>query len=151
MPNLKNYTSTVAVSTSIGRIERILVRNKARNIYKKYNDDEQLESIMFEVEVKGNLIAFKLPARVKQCFDVMWLEKKRPRAGTKQKLKEQSERTAWKIVCDWVEIQMSMIQLEQAEFMQIFLPYAYNPLTDTTFYEQVEKKGFKQLSYEGNK
>ena len=69
---------------------------------------------------------------------------KRPQAGTYERIKEQSERTAWKILCDWVEIQCSMIHLQQAELAEIFLPYYYNPESNKTLWDQV-KEGSVQL------
>ena len=71
---------------------------------------------------------------------------KRPNSDTKERVRKQAERTAWKIVSDWVQIQLSMIMLEQAEPLQVFLPYAWNPETEKTFYNQLKETGFKQLS-----
>ena len=38
-----------------------------------------------------------------------------------------------------------MIQYEQAEPMQIFLPYVCNSATELTFFEQFKDGGFKQF------
>lgn len=48
--------------------------------------------------------------------------KKKKRADFAQ----QAERTAWKIVQDWVEVQMSMIQTRQADFEEVFMPYLFD-------------------------
>lgn len=49
----------------------------------------------------------------------------------------QSDRTAWKILSDWVDIQVTMIQLEQAEFTEVFLPYFYDQKSNKTLFEKV--------------
>lgn len=143
--NLKNYTSTVPAITSMGRIERALVQAGATDISKKYNEDKVCTAITFRMLVNRNPVFFQLPAKVNACFDVFWKEVKRPRPDTKRTTMEQAERTAWKIVCDWVEVQLSMILLEQAEALEIFLPYVYNPATETTFYNQLKNSEFKAL------
>lgn len=142
--NLKNYTSTVPAVTSMGRIEQCLVKAGATDISKKY-EDGICRAVTFRMMVNGGPLFFQLPAKVDPCFDVLWKEVKRQRPESRQKTKEQAERTAWKIVSDWVEIQMSMIMLEQAEALEVFLPYAYNPATDTTFYNSLKQGGFKAL------
>lgn len=150
--NLKNYTSTIPAITSIGRIQKALVEAGATDISMKYDPITKLcVAITFRIILPGNLpMFFQLPAKIQPCFDVLWKEVKRPRSETKQIIKEQAERTAWKIVSDWVEIQLSMILLEQAEPLQVFLPYAYNPATQTTFYEQLKDGNFKALLKENN-
>lgn len=142
--NLKNYTSTVPAVTSMGRIELALVKAGATDISKKYADGI-CKAITFRMMVNANPLFFQLPAKVDACFDVLYKEVKRPRPDTKRLIREQAERTAWKIISDWVEIQLSMILLEQADALEIFLPFAYNPATDTTFYNQLKAGGFKAL------
>lgn len=142
--NLKNYTSTTPVSSSMGKIEKALVSAGATDISKTYEDGICI-AIKFRMLVAGRPLFFMLPARVTACFEVMWKEVKRPRPNTKQLIRDQAERTAWKIVCDWVEVQLSMIMLEQAEALEVFLPYVYNPTTEQTFYNQLKEKGFKAL------
>jgi len=142
--NLKNYTSTTPASTSMGKIEKCLVTAGATNISKTY-ENNICTAITFRMVVNDRPLFFQLPARVEACFEVFWKEVKRPRPDTKVKTREQAERTAWKIICDWVEVQLSMILLEQADALEVFLPYVFNPETNQTFYNQLKDKGFKAL------
>jgi hypothetical protein len=143
--NLKNYTSTVPATTSMGRIENALVKAGATDISKKY-DNGICIAITFRMVENGQPLFFKLPARVEHCFTVLWKEVQKLQAGTKEKTREQAERTAWKIISDWVEIQLSMILLEQALPLQVFLPYVYDPATELTFFERLEQSNFKMLT-----
>lgn len=142
--SLKNYTSTVPAITSMGRIEQCLVKAGATDINKKYADGI-CKAITFRMIVNNHVLFFQLPAKVDKCFDVLFKEVKKPRPDTKNNIRAQAERTAWKIICDWVDIQLSMILLEQADALEIFLPFAYNPATGTTFYNQLKEGGFKAL------
>lgn len=143
--NLKNYTSSVPAMTSMGRIETALVKAGATDISKKYEDGVCV-AITFRLLTNGTALFFKLPARVNRCFTVLWNEVKRPKSGTKELIRSQAERTAWKIISDWVDIQLSMILLEQALPLQVFLPYVYDPQTDQTFFERMESQNFKLLT-----
>lgn len=145
MKNLKNYTSEVPASRSIGRIEELLISIGAKNINKQY-EDGIIKSFIFLIDLNGTTLSFKLPAKVSIVEKVLWKEIKRPNAGTKERIQKQAERTAWKIVHDWVEIQCSMILLEQAEIAQIFLPYHYDPSTNKTLWERVKDNDIKLLT-----
>ncbi len=143
--NLKNYTSEVPAITSMGRIEKCLVQAGASDISKKYSDGV-CSAITFRIPVNGIPTYFLLPARVDACFKVLWAQFTKPGSADKKKWLGQAERTSWKIVADWVEIQLSMIQLEQAELLQIFLPYAYDPMSNETFYDRLKSNNFKMLT-----
>lgn len=142
--NLKNYTSEVPAITSMGRIEKCLVEAGATDISKKY-EDGVCRAIRFRMPVNNIPLFFELPAKVDACFKVLWAEISRPRPDTRKKTEQQAERTAWKIVSDWVEVQMSMIRLEQAEALQVFLPYVWDPASEQTFYDKLKKANYKAL------
>lgn len=145
--NLKNYTSTVPASTSITRICRALVEAGATDISQKYDPDTKTcIAISFRVVITGHIpMFFQLPAKVDPCFNVLWKEVKRPHSDTKKKTMEQAERTAWKIVSDWVDIQLAMLQLQQADLLEVFLPYVYDPAKEKTFYQGLKELNFKGL------
>jgi hypothetical protein len=76
----------------------------------------------------------------------MEAEVRKPHRGTLERIAEQAERTAWSLLRDWVHIQVTMIQMQQAEAMQIFLPYAYDGKNNQTLFEKLKGNGFKLLS-----
>jgi hypothetical protein len=143
--NIKNYTSGVPAERSINRIEKILVEMGATSVNKQYDSNKKIEAIAFLIIVNGNTIPFKLPAKASEVESVLIKSVKRMTEGTRMRIREQSERTAWKLVSEWVEIQMSMIQLKQADFIEVFLPYVYDYAQNKTFYQSIKDGGFKQL------
>ena len=55
---------------------------------------------------------------------------------TRQKVKcdrAQAERVAWRIVKDWVEAQMAILESEMVQMDEIFLPYMVNDNGQTLF------------------
>jgi hypothetical protein len=141
---IKNYTSGVPVDRTIARIEAILVRGGATNIIKDYKDGE-LDAVCFSVlhPGTGKYLTVRLPANVESVFRSLHETVKRPREGTVEKLRDQASRTAWKLMQDWVEVQMSLIQMHQVEFLQVFLPYVWDG--QRTFYTALKETGFKML------
>ena len=144
MINIKNYTSSVPAVTSINRIESLLVEVGATDINKKY-EDGKLKAISFMMLVEGRPIPFKLPARIHAVFDVLWSQYKRPQPGTKERVRAQAERTAWKILHEWTQIQISLIQLKQADFMELFLPHVYDHIHDKSYYTILKESKFRNV------
>lgn len=141
---IKNYTSTVPVERTITRIEMELIEGGAIGIQKEYNDGA-LKAISFSVLApEKRLISIRLPADVEAVYEIFKSQSKKPRPGTLDNLHAQAERTAWKLIQDWVEIQMSLIKMRQVEFLQVFLPYMWNG--KETFYATLKQGGFKMLT-----
>lgn len=149
---IKNYTSTIPASTSMARIEEMLVKAGARDIHKSYNNNQECDAIIFIMIVPGVVqpLHFKLPAKVEACYNALWKiyckSVKKPQEATKKTIRDQAGRTAWKIIHDWVDLQLTLIELEQAEPMELFLPYVYNPESKQTFFEHAKASQFKQLN-----
>lgn len=142
---IKNYTSSVPVDRTVAKIEAALVSGGAEDIHKTFKNG-LLEGVSFQIfdPTVGKKLAIRLPANHEAVFDALRGRVKKPRAGTLDKLREQASRTAWKIIQDWVEVQISLIQLGQAEFLQVFLPYVWDG--ERTFYTALKSGGFKLLA-----
>lgn len=54
-------------------------------------------------------------------FEILQKDPKVPRANS---TKEQAVRTAWRIVKDWVEAQMALVETRMVTTQQVFLTYA---------------------------
>lgn len=139
---MKIYTSTVSADKSISLIERALARAGANHISKTYSR-ESVDGFYFQLTVSDRPISFKLPVDTIAVRRVFEARISKPHKGTMNRIREQAERTAWKILLDWVEIQLSMIEMEQAKAIQIFLPYVFDG--EQTFFQRLEGSGFKQL------
>ncbi len=144
--NIKNYTSTVDASRSMARIEELLVEIGATNITKQYKDKvcTGITFLLFDQQLQQTL-PFHLKSQVEECFTILWKDVKRPRPDTRTTLQAQANKTAWKILSDWTEIQCSMILLGQAKPLQMFLPFMYDMKTSETLFDKVANGKLKLL------
>ena len=55
--------------------------------------------------------------------------------------REQAERVAWRILKDWVEAQMALLDIEMVRFEEIFRPYIETS-SGQTIYERLEERQF---------
>ncbi len=141
---LKNYTSGVPASKSVSHIEECLASHGAKSVVKQYNDGH-LVAVSFFMQIGDRLTPFRLPARINKVESVLHASVKRPREGTLTKLTEQAERTAWKIISDWVDAQMALVELQQAEISEIFMPYMWNERLQQSLYQRLQKMDFNLL------
>lgn len=136
--NIKNYTSEVEVSKSMAKIDDMLVEIGASNISKKYVDKICTGITFLYTDIKHEqTLAFHLKAQVNEVFETLWKDVTKPRPDTRNKIMQQANRTAWKILSDWTEIQCTMILLGRATPLQMFLPFLYDVDNDETFYDKV--------------
>ena len=133
-----NYTTTIEAYKTVSEIENILVKHKATSIMKNYNG-EAIESLSFLVDVGYNQIPIKMPAKVNECLKVLQNEKKK---NSKVKAtREQAERVAWRILKDWVEAQMALLEINMVKMEEVFMPYIVDK-TGQTLFEKLEEQRF---------
>lgn len=141
---VKNYTSQVPANRSVSHIEDRLVAHGAKNILKLY-EAQKLTGVAFIVAVNGKDMPFRLPARIDRVEKVLRGEVHRPRRGTLERIADQAERTAWRLLADWVDVQMSLVELDQVELIEVFMPYIYDHAKNQTFFERMKSNGFAML------
>ncbi len=135
-----NYTTTVDAFKTVSEIEYILMKHKAKSIMKNC-EGETITGLSFLIDTGTQQIPVRLPVKVKECLEVLKKEKRdNPRKQIKD-TREQAERVAWRILKDWVEAQMALLDIEMVRFEEIFLPYIETD-TGQTIYERLEEKQF---------
>ena len=147
---IKNYTTSISVEKTIMEIEKILAKFGACNIYKMYNKEANPIGLAFEVIINDNPMGFKLPMREGKVLEVF---KKAVHNGEIPKRYwndiEQARRTGWRILKDWVDSQIALMEIELVKIHEVFLPYMYDRKTGKTLFELMEAKNFDlpQLGY----
>ncbi len=118
---LLNYTTEVAAAKTVAQIMTVLQNHGAKSIMINYGQDRQVESLSFLVQTPQGDAAVKLPVNPDAVLKVMsrW-ESKVP---NRYQNKEQAVKVAWRIVKDWVEAQMAILETEMVTMDQVFLPY----------------------------
>lgn len=125
---LLNYTTKVDIFTTLGQIQGQLVKHGAKKILQEYDNDGHVEAVSFMIDTPVGVQAVRLPANVEAVQRVL----------TKQKVKcdrEQAERVAWRIVKDWVEAQMAILESEMVSMAEIFMSYMVADRDGNTMYQ----------------
>lgn len=123
---LLNYTTKVDVYTTIGAIQGELVKHGAKKIMQEYDDAGRITALSFQIDTPNGMRGIKLPSNAEAVRRVL----------VRQKVKcdvERSERVAWRIIKDWVEAQMAILESEMVQMDEIFLPYMLNSKGQTVF------------------
>jgi hypothetical protein len=128
---LLNFTTKVPVSRTLDEVQRLLVRAGARSVSTAYSGDGNVEGLAFQVETAYGPRWFSLPINVEPVLAVLV----RQRVENRFRTPEQAERVAWRILKDWVEAQLAIIETGMVTLDQVMLPYMHGDESGRTVYE----------------
>lgn len=116
---LLNYTTKIDVEKTIGEIQRELGKHQAQSIKTDY-DEGLIVALSFLMDVGGRKIGFKLPCDWRPVLEILKNDRKVSRSLCTQ---EQAVRVAWRIIKDWVEAQMALVDTAMVRTEEVFMPY----------------------------
>lgn len=120
---LLNFSTTVAVEKTMAEIQRALATAGARSILLEYDKAHAPSSLAFLIDTRFGERGYRLPARTDAVWRVLTAQWQRGRVARRFTTKEQASRVAWRIVKDWLEAQLALIEAEIATLDEIMLPY----------------------------
>jgi len=145
---LLNYTTEIAVTKTIGEISALLVAAKAQAISTEFDGAGNPTSVSFRVAGKFGPMHFQLPCNYIAASKIL---NNQARAGkiAKRYINDMSQarRVAWRILRQWLEAQLALVELEMVPIEQIFLSYMQTN-DGRTVYERLEEKRFGMLMLE---
>ncbi len=117
---LLNYTTKIEAEQTIGEIQKMLSKHGVTAMMTEY-DGPHVSAVSFQMKPNGKVMAYKLPCNwrsVLQVFKDQNISMKHPGGREVQAI-----RTAWRVIKDWIEAQLALVEINMATIPQIFLPY----------------------------
>ena len=111
----------------------------------EYDEGAAMSAMSFRIATPYGVIFFRLPANTDGVLKCLESDSK---VSASKKTPEQAARVAWRILKDWIEAQLAIVDAGMAQMSEVFLPYAQDE-SGRTIYQKLEQGGFKQLTHGG--
>ena len=118
---LLNYTTKIPAEQTAAEIMSILVRKGATDILTHYGHGGMATGLKWRMETANGPMGFSLPINTDEVFEILTRDqvmKTNPAARM-----QQANRTAWRIIKEWILAQMALIETEMVNVEEVFLPY----------------------------
>jgi len=144
---IKNFSTEIPVSRTIAEIEKMLTKYGATHIMKEY-DGEMPVKLLFAIETAHGKLSVRLPVYPDRVLAVFKIQVEKGLLPPKywswkgEWALQQAHRVAWRIVKDWLDAELTMLNVDAEKLEEIFLAHIYNDKLHMTVYEMLEKNKF---------
>jgi hypothetical protein len=144
-PKLLNYTTSISPERTVAEIQQKLAQHGAHQILHEYDNNGNLMGLSFKIRTTFGELAFRLPANINAVQKV--LVEQRVRGRFRPGDREQASKVAWRILKDWVEAQLALLQTGQVTVEQVFMAFIMDA-KGRTLYEVMCAEKFAGLRLE---
>ena len=123
---IKNYTTKIDASVTVGKIQAVLAKHGAKKIMIEYDECCNVSAVTFIIMTGKGMQGVRLPADPERVLAVLQQQK------VKADL-QQARRVAWRILKDWLEAQLALLETELVTIDQVMLPYFVTQSGDTYY------------------
>lgn len=121
---LLNYTTTIDPDKTAGEITRILSSHGASAVLTEYDQkDGYVSALSFQIKRGDVSMGFRLPCDWNPVLGVLTGQWQAGKIRGKRPDQLQAVRVAWRIVKDWTEAQMALVETQMVTTQDVFLPY----------------------------
>lgn len=125
---LLNYTTKIPAEQTIGEIQKMLSNYGVIGMLTEY-DGREVSAVSFQLLLKGQKMAYKLPCNWRAVNEI-FKHQNENRVRKNGRLPDildtsgqQAIRVAWRVIKDWVEAQLALVEINMTTIPQVFLPY----------------------------
>jgi len=136
---LLDYTSKVPVSRTVAQVQAKLVEHGARAVIMEYDDKGRIKALSFNVKMPNGELPIRLPIDAAATLRVLQRQYQKREIPGRYANEDHAYRVAWRIIKDWIEAQMSLLETEMVKMEEIFLPYIITPGGQTIYQVMVQK------------
>lgn len=139
---LLNYTTTIDAGKTAGEVQNILAKAGAQSVAIDYYDGKP-SALTFTITFCEQPVRFRLPCNADGVYKA--LSKYGSKVPYSKQNIEQARRVAWRIIKDWTEAQLAIVESQQAQMAEVFMPYVIGDNGQTMF-ERFTESTQKQLT-----
>lgn len=143
-----NYSTTVSTDRTSAECLGILARSGATAIAFTYVNRKPT-GIAFGLDTPHGLRSFDLPVNVDGVYKCLTEANRKREIQPRFASREQAERVAWRILKDWLEAQLAIIDAQMVSLDQVMLPYLRVDDTHTLYEAYRERESFGVLERGG--
>ena len=137
---LLNYSTKIEAAKTVGEIQQILAAHGAKSILTHYGADGSVEALAFQIETAQGVVSFRLPINPEPVLKILQRQSSSGKLRTWVPLNHaQAVRVAWRIIKDWVEAQMALLETEMVKMEEVFLPYVITRGGRTLYQAMVDR------------
>ena len=118
---IMNYTTRIPAHQSLGEITALLAKNNATEIMTTFDSEGQPNGLKWRVRTPNGPTAFAMPVNIDAIFKTMTRDRVHVKNADARRV--QATNTAWRIIKDWVEMQLALLQTEMVDMEELSLPY----------------------------
>lgn len=130
---LLNYTTQISADKTVAEIQAILARAGAMAIMTEYDANAVLVGISFKIATPFGPTAYSLPCDVAAVNRILDKQMRAGKVPRRLVTTEQASRVGWRIIKDWIEAQLALVQTQMVTLDQVFLPYARTNTGETVY------------------
>lgn len=133
-------TTKKEARTTVAEIQSLLGGSRAvRACHTEFDEEGEVASLGFVINVRGNDVPFRLPARFEPVFEHLQLKRSpqnRAKPESIERDRDQAVRVAWRQILRWVQAQLALVECGMVDMAEVFLPYALVQDNETTLYDR---------------
>ena len=139
MPIL-NYTTKITPEKSAAEITRKLCAHGASRVAIEYGKDRAPVGLEFVITTQFGERRFRMPAQVSGVQIALTKQAQRGKISRAQASAEHAQRVAWRILKDWIEAQLALIEAGLVQAEEVLLPYMIERNERTVYQNLVDRR-----------
>lgn len=119
---LLNYTTSIDPTRSVADIQALLARHGAEEVTLKYRAG-QVHAVAFRLPGAFGQSTFVLPARTEAVEQTLKRQRGMGGVTARHCTPEHAARVAWRIVYEWLKVQMAIVETGMVTLDEIMVPF----------------------------
>jgi hypothetical protein len=136
---LLNYTTTIAAGKTVLEIQSILAKSGAKAILAEYEKGEVV-ALSFVIRTQFGDRPFKLPVDTERTLAVLKRQWRDGKLAPRYAVADHAQRVSWRILKDWLEAQLALIETEMVTLDQVLLPYMTTDSGQSVYEQMIARR-----------